>query len=256
MARADAQFQSGYQQPGCRQVIGQGGQQETEGGPGVADGPEGGGQIVIGEGEEHPRQDDPQVGHGVVHQLRRGLDQQEKGTQKDQGEEDRRRCGSADEHAGDEELLAQAGEVLLSEEAGHQDGGPHTGPGDDIDEQVHHALGHPQGCEGIPADVAGDDQGVDDIVQLLEHIGGQQRQAQADQLGRDGSGGEFGLSGHGETSPSVIGAASIIVRNLPFVNGREKRAAIWDAFQGSTGKNWGSERETTGCGQICPGHPL
>ena len=81
-------------------------------------------------------------------------------------------------------------------------------------------------------------------------------QAQADQLGRDGSGGEFGLSGHGETSPSVIGAASIIVRNLPFVNGREKRAAIWDAFQGSTGKNWGSERETTGCGQICPGHPL
>lgn len=80
-------------------------------------------------------------------------------------------------------------------------------------------------------------QGVDDIVQLLEHIGGQQRQAQADQLGRDGSGGEFGLSGHGETSPSVIGAASIIVRNLPFVNGREKRAAIWDAFQGSAGKN-------------------
>lgn len=85
----------------CRQVIGQGGQQETEGGPGVADGPEGGGQIVIGEGEEHPRQDDPQVGHGVVHQVREGLDQQEKGTQKDQGEEDRRRCGSADEHAGD-----------------------------------------------------------------------------------------------------------------------------------------------------------
>ena len=56
-------------------------------------------------------QDDPQVGHGVVHQLRRGLDQQEKGTQKDQGEEDRRRCGSADEHAGDEELLAQAGRL-------------------------------------------------------------------------------------------------------------------------------------------------
>lgn len=235
MARAgapDAQFQSGYQQPGCRQVIGQGGQQETEGGPGVADGPEGGGQIVIGEGEDHSRQDDPQVGHGVLHQLRRGLDQQEEGAQKGQGEEDSRRCGSADEHAGDEELLAQAGEVLLPEEAGHQDGGPHTGPGDDIDEQIHHALSDPQGREGVPADAAGDDQGVDDIVQLLEHIGGQQRQAQADQLGRDRSGGELGLSGHGETSPSEIGTASIIVRNLTFVNGMGKKRGSQEDFSG------------------------
>ena len=79
-----------------------------------------------------------------------------------------------------------------------------------IDEQVHHALRHPQGGKGAVADVAGDHQGVDDVVKLLEHVGAQQGQTQLKQLGQDGTGGEMKLFGHGARPP------------FPFIIGRMK----------------------------------
>ena len=73
--RLDAQSQLGHQHPGRPQVVPQGDKQEEQGRLGVADGPQGGGQVVIGEGKDHSNQDDPQVVGDVAHQLRGRLNQ-------------------------------------------------------------------------------------------------------------------------------------------------------------------------------------
>ena len=206
----NAQFHLGHQDPGGKEVVAQGGQEEVQGRLGVADGPQGGGKVVIGEGEEHAHQNDPQIGGGVRHQLIRGGNEPEQLGQEQLGQGDGHQGGAANEHTGDKQLPAQAGKVALPEEPGHQHGCAHAGSGDDIDEQVHHALGHPQGGKGVAADVVAHDEGVDDVVQLLEHIGCQQRQTQPDELAGDGAGGEMDLFGHGRTSRGPRG------RRIPF----------------------------------------
>ena len=75
----DAQVQQGHQYPGRGQIVYQGDQQEEQGRLGVADGPEGRGQIIIGEGKNHSTQDDPQVVGHIAHQVVGGLDKLEEG---------------------------------------------------------------------------------------------------------------------------------------------------------------------------------
>ena len=146
------------------------------------------------------------------------MDQGEQLGQEQLGYGHRRQSTPADEDGGDVQLLAQAGQVLFPVKLGDEDGGPHTGPGDDIDEQVHHTLGHAQGGKGAVADIAGDHQRIDDVIQLLEHVGAQQGQAQLKQLGQNGTGGEMELFGHGGRPPFL----SIIKQNENFVKPERK----------------------------------
>ena len=210
----------GHQDPGGKEIVPQGGQEEVQGRLGVADGPQGGGKVVIGEGKEHAHQNDPQIGGGVRHQLIRGGNEPEQLGQEQLGQGDGHQGGAANEHAGDKQLPAQAGKVALPEEPGHQHGCAHAGSGNDIDEQVHHALGHTKSRKGVAADVVAHDEGVDDVVQLLEHIGRQQRQTQPDELAGDGAGGEMDLFGHGRTSRGRGGGGFlfIIPPGAKFVN--------------------------------------
>ena len=103
---------------------------------------------------------------------------------------------ASDEDSGDVELLAQLGQISLAEELGDEDRGPHAGPGDDVDIQIHHALRHPQGGKGVLSQVVGDHQGVDDVIQLLEDVRPQQGQSEPQELGSDGPGGELELARH------------------------------------------------------------
>lgn len=90
---------------------------------------------------------------GVRHQLIRGGNEPEQLGQEQLGQGDGHQGGAANEHAGDKQLPAQAGKVALPEEPGHQHGCAHAGSGNDIDEQVHHALGHTKSRKGVAADV-------------------------------------------------------------------------------------------------------
>ena len=179
-------------------LVTQGEEQEVQGGPGVPDGAQGGGQIVVAEGEEHPHQDDPQIGGHLAGQVGRGLDQEQDLGQEQLPQDHRGQHAAADEEGGDEQLPAQPGQVLFPKAAGHQYARPHAGAGNHVDIEVHHALGHAQsGQSGFPH-VPGDDQGVGDVVQLLEHIGPQQGQRQSRQLGENGTGGEVERLRHGK----------------------------------------------------------
>ena len=165
--------------------IAQGDEQEVQGRPGVADGPQGGGQIVIGEGEDHPGQNNPEVGGDVRHQGLRRLNQPEDLGQEELTQQNRGQGAAADEDSGDVQLPPQAWEIFLPVELSDQDPGPHAGPGYDVDIQIHNALRHAEGGKGAVPNVVDDHLGVHDVVELLQHVGAQYGQAQLDQLGRN-----------------------------------------------------------------------
>lgn len=191
--------------------------EEVQRGAGVADGPEDRREVVEGDDGDHEQEADEAEGGGVVHELGGGAQEREEGSDEegaDEGEDD----GETEADPGaDADGAPDGGLILGAVGLGDRDGeaGGHA-PGEAGDEPEQGAGGADRG-ERQDADEAANEDGVGELVDLLDHVAQDQRDGEGEDGAPGRALGERG--GHGSCEGRVRGA----------VGGRRRRWCRRDA---------------------------
>lgn len=159
--------------------------QKIEGPPGVAHGPENAGAHVIDQQARDAGEIDGQIRRGLRQHLRRGVHQVQHGRDQGQAQGRERRAQHQGQHHGRvdgiPDLFGPVGPVILADDHPRAAGQAHKEADEHIDDGPHGA----HGGKGLVGHKVAHHPGVHHVVKLLEHVSGQQRQGELDQVAGD-----------------------------------------------------------------------
>ena len=183
----DARMQSEHKQQVKRDIRQGGEEQKQERREGIAHAAQHGGEKIVQEDEGNTREDDAQIRGDVGHNLRRDTHEQQERGQRDIGQHRQQQRNQRDHHERvDHGGLHAVGPALAVELAEHH-AAAHAQPQQQAGEQHHQRKRAAHGGQRDVAEEPADDPGVHDVVQLLQQIAGDQRQAEENQPAADGA---------------------------------------------------------------------
>ncbi len=169
--------------------------EEDEGGHRVAEALEYAGVEVVAEGPDDPGEDDREVGRRHLHRgPRGGVEELEEGPHRDEADEGDGDRPEQGHDIGGVDRRAEALAVFRAEELAYDDGETERKPRKERDDEEAYDEGAPDRGEGLLPDEVADHEGVDEVVELLEGVAGEQGQGKPDDVAR---GAAFGHGYHG-----------------------------------------------------------
>ena len=156
----------------------------------ISHGPQQAGAVVVEEGAADAREDHQQVGGHEAAHLAGHLEQPEDGVQQQIDGEIQHQGGAAHQQEGEEDLPPHAGGISPAEGEGDRHAAAHGEPQQDGGEEGHEGVGGAHGGQGVGAHIPPHDEGVGDVVELLQKVAQHHGQGEAQQRGGDGPPGQ------------------------------------------------------------------
>ena len=168
--------------------------------------PQQAGVVVVQEGAADARKDHQQVGAHEAAHGHRHLQQPEDGVDEQEHRQVERHGGAADHAQGEEDLPPHAVAVPPPIGDGHRHPASHGQAQQDGGEEGHQGIGRPHGGQGVGAHIPPHNEGIGDVVQLLQQVAGHHGQGKAQQRGGDGPFGQGpGVGLHGVCTSWLVG---------------------------------------------------
>ena len=144
--------------------------QEAQRHHGIPHRPQQVGEIIIQEHEGQPQEDDPHIGVHHVHQLCRNLKKPQNGTAAQHHGGVENQGGPTDEQEGELHTVLHPPLFLPPVIEGEQSPAAHAHADEDGSQECHQSVGGAHGRQSVRPQKAAYDQGVRDIIELLQQI--------------------------------------------------------------------------------------
>ena len=191
----DAHAQRHDEQHIQRNVQEAGHQQEVERMLRVAQAAQNGGRIIVQHRRRDAQEDDADVAHGILQQLRRGVDELQQRGRNEGGDDRKDQTHHHAEHSAVEQVLVQIIPVLCAKALGHRDAEAVAGGQHEAHDHEVQRVGRAHCAQRIGADAAPHDDRVHKAVQLLEQRSQHQRQGELQNAGQRPADGQVGGAG-------------------------------------------------------------
>ena len=191
----DAHAQRHDEQHVQRNVQEAGHQQEVERMLRVAQTAQNGGRVVVQHRRRDAQEDDADVAHGILQQLRRGVDELQQRGRNESRDNRKGQTHHHTEHGAVEQVLVQIIPVLCAKALGHRDAEAVAGGQHEAHDHKIQRVGRAHRAQRIGADAAPHDDRVHKAVQLLEQRSQHQRHGELQNAGQRPADGQVGGAG-------------------------------------------------------------